>query len=318
MLRLSFDTELWRRGVTQVPPPQEINEQVEVDLRRQLLEAVADERDVVLDFSFSTRAMREDYRALLVPTGVVPETVFLATDRDTVMQRLAGRAGRHSEDLVLGEDTAARHFDRFEVPTEDEGPLTVVGAGSDGQPTRPQPRLTHEVTNQAPPRVGVNEFTSNQVLAEAVATFGADWAVPQLDSVGELVGSASFQADARLAHTNPPVLRTHDRWGHRVDEVDYHPGYHRIIGDAVAHGAHTGAWARPRPGAHVARAATFMLFGQIEPGHACPVSMTHAVVPALRTTPELADRWLPRVYGTGYDGILRTPSQSRGCCSGWR
>lgn len=182
--------------------------------------------------------------------------------------------------------------------------------------THPRPGVTHEVTNQAPPRVDVNEFTSNVVLAEAVATFGADWAVPQLGSVGELVATASFQADARLAHSSPPVLRTHDRWGQRVDEVDYHPAYHRIIGEAVAHGAHTGAWAKPRPGAHVARAATFMLFAQVEPGHACPISMTHSVVPALRTTPAVADRWLPRVYGTGYDGILRAPSEKPGALFG--
>ena len=123
-----------------------------------------------------------------------------------------------------------------------------------------------------------------------------------LDSSGS---SAGFQADARAAHSSAPVLRTHDRWGNRVDEVDYHPAYHRIIGAAVAHGAHTSAWADPRAGGHVARAATFMLFAQIEPGHACPVSMTHAVVPALRHSPALADRWLPRAYVPGR-------------CSAWR
>ena len=184
------------------------------------------------------------------------------------------------------------------------------------QITHPSPRSTHEVANQAPARVDLNEFTSNTVLTEGVTTFGASWAVPQLESVGALVGSASFQADARLAHTSPPVLRTHDRWGHRVDEVDYHPAYHRIMGEAVAHGAHTSAWAQPRPGAHVARAATFMLFAQIEPGHACPVSMTHSAVPALRTTAELAQRWLPRVYGTGYDGTLRAPGEKPGALLG--
>lgn len=327
MLRLSFDTELWARGVTQVPPPQEVNEQVEADLRRRLLQAVEQGRDVVLDFSFSTRAMREDYRALLAPTGVVPETVYLATDRATVMRRLAARDGTHGDELVLGDAVAARHFDHFEPPTPQEGPLTVVSPGDgprtvatpepDGsQPTRPWPRATHEVTNQAAPRVDVDEFTDNPVLAEGVATFGAGWAAPDLTRIGQLVGSDSFQADARAAHTHPPVLRTHDRWGHRVDEVDYHPGYHRIIGAAVAHGAHTGAWARPREGAHVARAAAFMLFAQVEPGHACPTSMTHSVVPALRATPAVAERWLPRVYGTGYDGTLAAPSTKAGALFG--
>ena len=185
------------------------------------------------------------------------------------------------------------------------------------QVTHPQPCAgTHEVTNQAPPRVDLNEFTTNQVLAEGVSTSGASWAVPQLDTIGALVGRTDFQEDARTAHTSPPVLCTHDRWGQRVDEVDYHPAYHRIIGDAVAHGAHTSAWAQPRAGAHVARAAAFMLFAQIEPGHACPISMTHSAVPALRTTPEVADRWLPRVYGTGYDGTLRAPGDKPGALFG--
>lgn len=316
MLRLSFDTELWRRGITQVPPPQDINEQVEVDLRSRLLQAVADGREVVLDFSFSTRAIREDYRALLAPAGIVPETIYLATDRDTVMHRLAQRTGADADDLRLDEELAARHFDDFEVPTPVEGPLTVVLTPDQAAITRPRPRVTHAVRNQAPPRVDLNEFSSNRVLADAVTTFGAGWAQPHLDSVGHMVGSASFQTDARLAHTHPPVLRTHDQWGRRVDEVDYHPAYYRIIGEAVAHGAHTGAWAAPRPGAHVARAATFMLLAQIEPGHACPVSMTHAAVPALRTTGQVADRWLPRVYGTGYDGILRPPGEKPGVLFG--
>ncbi|WP_114905569.1 acyl-CoA dehydrogenase family protein [Ornithinimicrobium murale] len=184
------------------------------------------------------------------------------------------------------------------------------------QVTHPQRRTTHEVANQSPPRVDVNEFSTNPVLVEGLATFGADWAVPHLGPVGELVGSAAFQADARAAHARPPVLRTHDRWGHRIDEVDYDAGYHRIVAHAVAHGAHTGAWAQPRPGAHVARAATFMLFAQIEPGHACPVSMTHSVVPALRTTPEVADVWVPRVCGTGYDGRLRAPGDKPGVLFG--
>ena len=184
------------------------------------------------------------------------------------------------------------------------------------QVTHPQPRSTHEVTNQAPPRVDVNEFTSQRVLRDGVGAFGAAWAVPHLESVGELVGSAAFQTDARTAHRSEPVLRTHDRWGHRVDEVDYDPAYHRIISAAVAHGAHTSAWAQPRPGAHVARAATFMLFAQVEPGHACPISMTHAAVPSLRTTPDLAERWLPRLFSTEYDGRLAAPSAKPGALVG--
>lgn len=168
---------------------------------------------------------------------------------------------------------------------------------------------THAVLNQAPPRTGLDEYADNRPLVEAVAAFGGDWAGPELHEVGVLVGSASFQRDAELANTELPQLATHDRWGHRVDEVTYHPSYHRVIGQAVAHGAHTSAWAHPRPGANVARAATFMLFAQVEPGHSCPISMTHAVIPSLRLQPDLAARWEPRALSRDYDPRLGDPDK---------
>lgn len=160
---------------------------------------------------------------------------------------------------------------------------------------------THEVTNQALARVDVNEYELNAPLGSAVKQFGAEWADASLVEVGAHVGSAAFIEDARMANTHTPVLQTHDRWGNRVDEVTYDPAYHRIITSAVAHGAHTSAWADPKPGASVARAATFMLFGQVEPGHACPVSMTHAAVASLQGTPGVADAWVPRLYSRDYD-----------------
>ncbi|GAA4661346.1 acyl-CoA dehydrogenase family protein [Gordonia humi] len=168
---------------------------------------------------------------------------------------------------------------------------------------------THEVFNQAPPRVDVNEYLSNRPLTEAVEAYGAGWADERLAAAGALVGRADFQRDADLANTITPTLHTHDRWGNRVDEVEFHPAYHRIIGDAIAHGAHTSCWADPRAGAHVARAAMFTQFGQIEPGHACPVSMTHAVVPSLRIDPVLAERWVPRTLSTDYDPSLADPAK---------
>jgi putative acyl-CoA dehydrogenase len=167
---------------------------------------------------------------------------------------------------------------------------------------------THEVVNQPPPRTDVDEFATNAALTEAVARFGAGWAEADLTTVGRLVGSSDFQRDAELAHRNPPVLSTHDRYGHRVDHVEFHPAYHRIMRDATTHGAHTSCWSAPRPGAHVARAATFMLFAQVEPGHSCPISMTHSVVPALEPAPQLAGQWLPRVLSRGYDPELRDPA----------
>jgi putative acyl-CoA dehydrogenase len=161
------------------------------------------------------------------------------------------------------------------------------------------------VTNQAPDRVDVNEFTTNAALLEGVARHDAAWAIDELTAVGALVGAAAFQHDAERANVREPVLRAFDRHGIRIDEVDYDESYHRIIGSAVVHGAHSAAWSAPRPGANVARAATFMLFAQVEPGHACPISMTHAVVPALRHQPDLAERWLPKVLSREYDGRLR-------------
>ncbi|MFZ2512389.1 MAG: acyl-CoA dehydrogenase family protein [Gordonia sp. (in: high G+C Gram-positive bacteria)] len=171
---------------------------------------------------------------------------------------------------------------------------------------------THEVVNQAPLRAGVNEYTGHTALVEAVQAFGGGWASEALTEAGALVGTADFQHDAELANTYTPVLRTHDRWGNRVDDVEFHPAYHRIIGDALRHGAHTSCWADPRVGAHVARAAMFMQFSQIEPGHACPVSMTHAVVPSLQIDPVLAAQWLPRVYSREYSHDLGAASGASG------
>ncbi|MGR2752857.1 acyl-CoA dehydrogenase family protein [Agromyces arachidis] len=162
--------------------------------------------------------------------------------------------------------------------------------------------ITHEVENQPPPRVDVDEYAANVPLVGAVERWGTDAAAPGLHEIGRLVGSASFQRDAELANVRPPVLRTHDRWGRRVDEVEYDDAYHRVIRSAVAAGAHTSAWAEPRPGANVDRAAAFLLFSQVEPGHACPVSMTHAAVPVLeQAAPGLRDAWLPRLLDRGYE-----------------
>jgi putative acyl-CoA dehydrogenase len=164
--------------------------------------------------------------------------------------------------------------------------------------------ITHEVVNQVPPRLDVDEFALNVPLVEAVATYDAGWAAVELGVVGRLVGREAFQHDAERANRIEPELHTHDAHGHRVDEVEYDSSYTRIIAAAVGAGAHTSAWAEPRPGANVARAATFMLFAQVEPGHACPISMTHSVVPALATTPALANKWMPRLLSRDYDGTL--------------
>jgi predicted kinase len=126
MARLSFDTEMWRRGITTVPLPPEKRAEIEGELRARLLELVAEGVDVVLDFSFWSRQMRDEWRQLLTPLGVVPETIYLAVDRATVLRRVRERRGSHSDDYMIPEDVAAQYFDHFEVPTPDEGPLTVV------------------------------------------------------------------------------------------------------------------------------------------------------------------------------------------------
>ncbi|MEP9417054.1 acyl-CoA dehydrogenase family protein [Gordonia sp. VNQ95] len=176
--------------------------------------------------------------------------------------------------------------------------------------THPQPHVTHSVFNQSTPRVDVNEYELNTVLQEAVTRHDASWAATELAEVGALVGSAQFQHDAHLANTITPELRTFDRWGHRIDEVEYHPSYHRIISAAMAHGAHTRCWDDPQPGSHVARAAIFMLFGQIEPGHACPVSMTHAVIPSLELQPDVAAQWVPKALSRSYSPELSADKSS--------
>ncbi|MBM7829404.1 putative acyl-CoA dehydrogenase [Agromyces cerinus] len=167
---------------------------------------------------------------------------------------------------------------------------------------------THEVENQVPAREDVDEYSSNVPLVEAVARWGrggAEASAQGLADVGALVGSAAFQRDAERANTHPPVLHAFDRWGRRIDEVEYDDAYHRVIGAAVAAGAHTSAAAAPGPGANVDRAAAFLLFAQVEPGHACPVSMTHAAVPTLELAASgLRDEWMPRLLSRAYDPEL--------------
>jgi putative acyl-CoA dehydrogenase len=169
---------------------------------------------------------------------------------------------------------------------------------------------THDVVNQSPLRTGINEFTDNIPLVNAVQHYDAGWAIPELERTGAVVGMPGFQHDAELANTVRPVLKSFDRYGNRLDEVEYHPAYHRIIAEAARRGAHTAAWADPRPGANVARAATFMLFAQVEPGHACPISMTHAAVPALAGAPALFRKWMPRLLSRDYDGTLTAGKSS--------
>lgn len=165
---------------------------------------------------------------------------------------------------------------------------------------------THTVTNQPPPLTGYDVYGTDQALVAAVERHLApellDEARGELSALGQAAGSAQVQEWAVQADTYPPKLRTHDRYGHRVDEVDFHPAWHRLLGKGVGAGL-TNAWGRP--GGHVRRAAGFLVWTQAEAGNGCPLSMTHAAVPALRTDPELAAEWEPRLTSTLYDRELR-------------
>lgn len=176
---------------------------------------------------------------------------------------------------------------------------------------------THTVTNQAPPLVQYDVFASDRALAEAVERHLApdvlDEARAELSGLGRTAGSAQAQEWGAQANDNPPRLRTHDRYGRRIDEVDFHPAWHRLLGKGVSAGL-TAAWRRP--GGHVRRGAAFLLWTQVEAGNGCPLSMTHAAVPALRAEPELAAVWEPRLTSTVYDRALRPPGEKPGALFG--
>jgi putative acyl-CoA dehydrogenase len=174
---------------------------------------------------------------------------------------------------------------------------------------------THTVTNQVPPLTG-HDVGDDPALLEGLTRHGAAWAVDQVHALGRLAGGEEAQDWGRLANAHPPVLRTHDRYGHRIDEVEYHPVYHQLMTVAVEHGLHAAPWADQTPGTHVARAAKFHVWGQVEAGHACPISMTYAVVPALRHNPELAARFEPLLAARRYDPGLRAPETKHGLIAG--
>ncbi len=165
------------------------------------------------------------------------------------------------------------------------------------------PWRTHTVANQPPPLVGLDVFASNLPLVEATAREGAGWIAERASALGLLVGEEGGPGDlwGRLANENKPVLHTHDRYGNRIDEVEFHPAWHQLMTMGVEHELHALPWRSEEPSAHAARAAMYMTGMQAEAGYACPITMTFAVVPALRAQPELAAEWEPLVTATTYD-----------------
>jgi putative acyl-CoA dehydrogenase len=169
-------------------------------------------------------------------------------------------------------------------------------AGAHGAPWR-----THTVANQPPPLEGVDVFSSNVPLVEATEREGAGWVRERAAELGRFVGGEPQQLWGRQANENRPVLKTHDRYGNRIDEVEFHPAWHRLMAMGVENELHSLPWTSEQPFAHTARAALYMTAMQAEAGFACPITMTFAVVPALRMQPELAAEWEPRVTATTYD-----------------
>ncbi len=160
---------------------------------------------------------------------------------------------------------------------------------------------THEVENQPPPLVDTNVYAADRCLREAVKREGAAWHGPALSEFGARVGSAEVIEWGHLANRYTPVLRSHDRFGHRIDEVEFHPAWHELMALGMAHQVHALPWNEPKAGSHVARAALAFLMNQAENGVCCPLAMSFAAVPVLRRQPEISAEWEPRLRATAYD-----------------
>jgi len=175
---------------------------------------------------------------------------------------------------------------------------------------------THEVFNQVPPLEGHDAAALDVALLEGLEREGAAKRVDEVHRMGALAGDPHWIRAGELANAHPPALRTHDRYGHRVDHVEYHPAYHELLGVAVAEGLAGGPWADEGAAPHVTRAAKFALWAQVEAGHGCPVSMTYSVVPALRAQPELAERWEPLLTSDAYDSAPLPAAEKQGALAG--
>ncbi|HEU4974750.1 MAG TPA: acyl-CoA dehydrogenase family protein [Baekduia sp.] len=175
---------------------------------------------------------------------------------------------------------------------------------------------THEVRNQVPPLEGRNLFLDHAALVEGLHREGGGWAHDRAVEVGAFWGGEPMQVWGFQANEHPPVLHTHDRYGNRLDAVEFHPAWHQLMARGVHDEMHALPWNDPQPGAQVARAAIYMSGTQAEAGFGCPITMTFAAVPALRVTPEVADEWVPRLTARGYDGALKPATEKPGAICG--
>ncbi|MFN4003618.1 MAG: isovaleryl-CoA dehydrogenase [Hylemonella sp.] len=175
---------------------------------------------------------------------------------------------------------------------------------------------THEVFNQPEPLVDYNLYATNRPLQDALRLHAPGLDTGSLDALGVMLGTADMQRHARLAHVHTPQLRSHDRYGRRIDEVEFHPSYHVLMGAAIGAGLHGTPWQEEGAAAHVRRAAGFMLFTELEPSILCPVSMTYAATPALRHNQTLHAQWGPRLACRAYDPTLRPYRDKAGVTMG--
>jgi len=176
--------------------------------------------------------------------------------------------------------------------------------------------ITHEVTNQPPEFAGRNLFTSDPILRDWALREGGGWVDAPLTALGADVGSEEVLQWGEEANRFPPELTVFDRYGRRIDEVRFHPSYHRLMELAMRHRIHSIAWAEDKAGNHVAHAAMLALFTEAEQGTMCPISMTYASVPALRHQPEVAAEWVPKIIGGSYDAPLKPLAEKRGVTVG--
>jgi putative acyl-CoA dehydrogenase len=175
---------------------------------------------------------------------------------------------------------------------------------------------THEVLNQPPPLDGVNLFASDAALMDGVQREGGGWGRQRLMAFGDWLGKAETYRLGAQANRHGPELRTHDRFGHRIDEVEFHPAWHRLMARAVAEQIHALPWTDPQRGAHVVRAASAFMLNQIEAGVCCPLAMTFASIPVLRDNTEVSRAWLTKILSADYDPSCRPVDDKRGALIG--
>jgi putative acyl-CoA dehydrogenase len=175
---------------------------------------------------------------------------------------------------------------------------------------------THEVFNQPEPLAGYNLFTGNRALGDALKLNAPSLDTAALTDLGALLGTPEMQQHARLANVNPPQLHSHDRFGRRIDTVEFHPSYHVLMAAAVQAGLHGAPWSAGAGSSHVERAAGFMLFTELEPSILCPISMTYAVAPALRGNTAVEADWGPKLTNRSYDPALRPWREKSGLTMG--